>query len=111
MKYTDEEKTALEIYATGKQPSSSTSIDEDTILMGYGRLDYDFEFPLPADKIKEIKGTNSWSEWFKLKGYKRWNVINNETKEVNELGMWCTDAEINDIKNLEGNENFNFLEI
>ena len=45
---TPQEKIALEKYEKGEKFSVSTFIDEDTIILGYGKLDYDFEFPLPA---------------------------------------------------------------
>jgi hypothetical protein len=59
------EKIAQERYDNGEKPSISTFIDEDTIIMGYGKLDYDFEFPLPMETIKKIHGTISWSELMK----------------------------------------------
>jgi hypothetical protein len=31
----------------GQSFSVSSHIDEDTFVAGYGKLDYDFEFPLP----------------------------------------------------------------
>lgn len=58
-----EEQEAMRRYNLGQHYSCSTFIDEDTIVAGYGKLDYDFEFPLPTKLIKEIYGTTSWSEW------------------------------------------------
>ncbi len=63
---TKAEEIALEMYNKGKRWSCSTSIDEDTILMGYGQLSStDFEFPLPSDIILKEFGTHSWSEYLK----------------------------------------------
>lgn len=61
------EAEALLRYNKGEQFFTSTSIDEDTILAGYGKLDYDFEFPLPYFLIKMIYGTLSWGEYLKNK--------------------------------------------
>lgn len=58
----EEEKIAQERYDKGEKPYISTFIDEDTIIMGYGKLDYDFEFPLPVETVKKIHGTTSWRE-------------------------------------------------
>jgi hypothetical protein len=64
---TREEKIAQERYDNGEAPKISTFIDEDTIIMGYGNLDYDFEFPLPMETIRKIHGTTSWSKLLKMK--------------------------------------------
>ncbi len=64
---TPEEEIALERYNKGEEFSVSCFIDEDTIIMGYGNLDYDFEFPLPSSIVIKVYGTQSWSEYFKLK--------------------------------------------
>ena len=61
-------KIALERYNSGEPYFTSTFIDEDTILAGYGNLDYDFEFSLPREIIIKEFGTTSWREYFKLKG-------------------------------------------
>lgn len=52
------------LYNLGKKPECSTFIDEDTITMGYGRMDSlgDFQFPLPKFIIKNKMGSNKWSE-------------------------------------------------
>ncbi len=61
-------ETALEMYNRGKKWSCSTSIDEDTILMGYGSLgSTDFEFPLPSFIVIKEFGTESWIEYLKNK--------------------------------------------
>lgn len=65
---TPQEKIALEKYNKGEKFSVSTFIDEDTIILGYGKLDYDFEFPLPAYITVKEYGTQSWGQWFKNKG-------------------------------------------
>ena len=49
------------------KPSISTFIDEDTIIMGYGQLRYDFYFPLPKLIIKLKYGTISWRVYLKDK--------------------------------------------
>jgi hypothetical protein len=41
-------------------PSVSTFIDEDSIISGYGELDYDFKYPLPRWWIERKYGTTSW---------------------------------------------------
>lgn len=61
--YTKQEIEAIKRFKKGKKFSVSVFIDEDTIIAGYGHLDYDFEFPLPASYIKEIYKTTSWSEY------------------------------------------------
>lgn len=67
-KYIGEKETeALLRHNKGEQYSVSTSIDGETILAGYGILDYDFEFPLPNFVIKMEFGTLSWNEYLKIK--------------------------------------------
>lgn len=61
------EEIAIAKYNKGIPPSVSTFIDEDTIVLGYGKLDYDFEFPLPNSIIIKEYGTTSWAEYFKKK--------------------------------------------
>lgn len=48
-----------------KHPGSSTSIDEDTITLGYGKLGAlgHWQYPLPDFVIRYIYGTTSWEEW------------------------------------------------
>lgn len=70
---TPQEKIALEKYENGERYSVSTFIDEDTIILGYGRLDYDFEFPLPSYITVKVFGTQSWEEYFRLKEIKTEN--------------------------------------
>ena len=77
----ENKKIALERYFKGEQYNVSTFIDEDTIIMGYGELDYDFEYPLPKGIIINEYGTTSWREWFDMKGYHQYLTINNKTKE------------------------------
>ena len=91
------EEIAQERYDKGEIPSISTFIDEDTIIMGYGNLDYDFEFPLPIETIRKIHGTTSWSEKFKKQGYKRYLTTNKETEERSILG-WVKEEEIEQYK-------------
>lgn len=74
----NKEEEALYRYNNGEILNVSTFIDEDTIIAGYGNLDYDFEFPLPASKIREIYGTNSWNKYFK-------NVETNENFNNNNI--------------------------
>lgn len=69
MIYTENEKIAINKFENGEKHHCSTFIDEDTIIVGYGKLDYDFQYPLPPDYIKKIYGTTSWKEWLKNKGY------------------------------------------
>lgn len=61
---TQNEKIAVDRYNSGEIPNVSTFIDEDTIILGYGKLDYDFEFPLPNSIIIKDYGTTSWTEYF-----------------------------------------------
>ncbi len=90
---TPQETIAQQRYENGEQPSISTFIDEDTIIMGYGKLDYDFEFPLPFETIRQIHKTTSWSEKFKKEGYNRYITTNKETQEQCILG-WCKEETV-----------------
>lgn len=101
----DRTEKAIERYNNGEKYSISTSIDEDTILAGYGNLDYDFEFPLPPSIIEKEFGTTSWGTYFENKGMYRWISTHNETKQQSILARY-TEAEIEEIKKLPGNENF-----
>lgn len=102
--------TALERYRNGEKPWISTSIDEDTIVMGYGKLEFDgFEFPLPDEIVIEINGTLSWNQLFINKGYYHYNVTNKETGETTPLGLRQTDEEIKNLQEL--NPNFTFTKI
>lgn len=76
-----QEKIALEKYENGEEFSVSTFIDEDTIILGYGKLDIDFEFPLPSHITVKEYGTQSWVEYFRQKGVNRYLATNTETKE------------------------------
>lgn len=76
-----QEQIALERYNNGEKYLVSTFIDEDTIILGYGKLDMDFEFPLPAYITVKEFGTQSWTEYFKLKGLNKYLVTNLETNE------------------------------
>lgn len=50
------------LYCIGQKPYTSTFIDEDTITMGYGKLDGigEFEYPLSNRIVKKTFGTTSW---------------------------------------------------
>ena len=76
------EKLAIEKFNNGEVALVSTFIDEDTIIMGYGKLNITFEYPLPDYIICSIYGTTSWSKYFKNKNIHRYNGINKNTKEV-----------------------------
>ena len=84
---TREEKIAQERYDNGEAPKISTFIDEDTIIMGYGNLDYDFEFPLPMETIRNIHGTTSWSKLLKRKEVEEARL--QELEEVAERAYNC----------------------
>lgn len=99
--------TAQERYEAGEQYSVSISIDEDSILAGYGNLlSYDFEFPLPDETIIKIFGTTSWDKYYELKGLHRWNCINKTTNEVTPLGIRKTEEEMKLLREI--NPNFEF---
>ena len=102
---TPQEKIALEKYENGEEFSVSTFIDEDTIILGYGKLDYDFEFPLPANITVKEYGTQSWAEYFRLKGVNKYLATNTETKETS-ITPYFTKEEF--IKNQEMNPNFTY---
>ena len=51
---------AIRKFLRGEQYSVSTFIDEESILAGYGKLDLDFEYPLPSVIIKAIFGSLTW---------------------------------------------------
>jgi hypothetical protein len=93
----EKEKIALKRYQNSEKPFVSTFIDEDTIIVGYGKLDYDFEYPLPSNIIKDIYGTTSWDEWFKLKGLHRYETINKEG--VVTLTPYISHDQVEHIKN------------
>ena len=52
------------LYKIGRKPHVSTFVDEETITMGYGKLDFDglFQFPLPLKIIRKKYGTTKWSD-------------------------------------------------
>lgn len=65
--YNINQKIAIIRHNSGEPHNCSTSIDEDTIIAGYGELSYDFEFPFSNEMIHTIYGTNSWNEYNKMK--------------------------------------------
>lgn len=79
---TKEEQIAVDKYNNKEKYSVSTFIDEDTIIAGYGKLDIDFEFPLPSYLIVEIYGTQSWMQLYRNKGLFRYLTTNTKTKET-----------------------------
>lgn len=55
---------AVILFCLGVKCNVSESIDEDTIIAGYGKLyEYDFEYPLPRWIIIKMFGTTSWDEY------------------------------------------------
>jgi hypothetical protein len=96
---------ALEKYSKGIAPSVSTFIDEDTILLGYGELDYDFEFPLPKNIIIKEYGTTSWNEYFKLKGLNKYLITNLETEEQS-ISPYLSERDL--IESMMINEGFKY---
>lgn len=96
---------AIDLYNEGKKYSTSTSIDEDTILAGYGKLDYDFEFPLPPSLIIKEFGTTSWDEYFENKGYYRWRSTHKESGAVSIMPR-MTIEQVEETRQLKGNENY-----
>lgn len=65
MKYSIYTYIALFLYYIGIKWSWSTFIDEDSITMGYGKLDYigNFKLPLPSKIIKKkFKGCTKYSQ-------------------------------------------------
>jgi len=63
--YTEGEKEAVRRYKSGEKHFISSF--GDIILVGYGNVDYGFDYPLPNDYIKNIYGTLSWDELIKNK--------------------------------------------
>ena len=41
----------------------STFIDEESIIAGYGKLNYDFKYPFPRWLILKVWGTTSWKNF------------------------------------------------
>ena len=103
------EQIALNRYLNGEKYSVSTFIDEDSIVAGYGRLDLDFEFPLPSEIIRMEHGTLSWTEWFKLKGYYRYKMTNKSDKSYSSVSPLYNEEELAESKVL--NPNFTFEKI
>lgn len=100
------QKIALERYNNGEEYSVSTSIDEDSIIAGYGELGYtEFEFPLPIYKIIEIYGTTSWKQHLKNKNINQYLTINNQNK-IESISPYWTDEEFQ--KHKELNPDFKF---
>lgn len=103
------EKEAMKRYNRGEQYSTSTSIDEDTILAGYGQLGYtEFEFPLPNSIIVQIYGTNSWRQWFFNKGLHQYLTINRRDK-IESVSPYWTEEEFEKHKKLNPNSTFEKL--
>ena len=73
------ESVAVQLFINNIHYSTSTSIDEDSILAGYGNLDYDFQFPLPTNIIKSIFGTTSW----------RVHLNNTSDQAIQSLNVKC----------------------
>ena len=105
---TQNEQITLEKYTNGEPFSSSTFIDEDTIILGYGNLDYDFEFPLPAYITVKEYGTQSWTEYFRNKGLNRYITTNKDTKETS-ISPYFNNSELETHKLL--NSNFTFKKL
>lgn len=101
------EKIAVNRYESGEKHSTSCFIDDDTIIAGYGELDYDFEFQLPTIIIKDIYGTTSWSEYFKNKGLNRYKTISD--KGVVSITPYLNKEEIENLKN--DNPNYQIIEL
>lgn len=101
----ENEKIALDRYNNGEKFSSSTFIDEDTIILGYGNLDIDFEFPLPAHITVKEYGTQSWVQYFRNKGLNRYLIENKETLEKS-VSPYFNTQELE--KHKELNPNFKF---
>lgn len=92
------EEIAINIYNNGQTYSVSTFIDEDTIVAGCGKLDYDFEFPLPNEIIIKEYGTTSWWEYFNRRGLYQWLITDNILKSTYRSG-YMTEEEL--LKNTE----------
>jgi hypothetical protein len=105
---TQNEQIALERYNNGESFSSSTFIDEDTIILGYGNLDYDFEFPLPSYITVKEYGTQSWTEYFRNKDLNKYITTNKDTKETS-ISPYLNNIEFEAYKIL--NPNFIFEKI
>lgn len=105
---TPQEKIALEKYENGEKFSVSTFIDEDTIILGYGKLDYDFEFPLPAHITIKEYGTLSWTEYFRLKGVNKYIATNLKTLETS-ITPYFTREEFFEHQKLNPNFKFEIL--
>lgn len=104
---TQEEQIALERYNSGEQHNVSTFIDEDTIIDGYGKLDYDFEFPLPVDKIKEIYGTNSWSTYFEINNIHKYKMYSKDTNEyLGEYPLFLDNIKLEEVRKINPTINF-----
>lgn len=58
------EYIAIILYKLGFKPGATTFIDEDTIMMGYGKCHGVgvFEYPLPKKYVKKIMGCTTWIE-------------------------------------------------
>ena len=102
------EQIAIEKFNKGEEPFVSTFIDEDSIIMGYGDLNYDFEYPLPDYIIISKYGTTSWSEFFNNKGVFQYEVINNQTLE-SSITHYMTEDEF--LKAINLNNGFTFKKI
>ena len=59
---------AILLYKIGVKPSCSTFIDEETITVGYGKLDsvgY-FQYDLPRKYVHKLfKGCDTWDDYLK----------------------------------------------
>ena len=99
------EKLAIEKFNNGEVALVSTFIDEDTIIMGYGKLNITFEYPLPDYIICLFYGTTSWSKYFENKNIHRYKVINNKTKEVS-ISPYFTEEEF--LRTIKLNNNYMF---
>lgn len=93
----ENEKIAVERYNKGEKYSTSSFIDDDTIIAGYGNLDYDFEYPLPKYIIEDIFGTTSWREYLKLKGLHKYKTVNKEGKVA--ITPYLTNEQAEQMKN------------
>lgn len=105
---TPQEEIALEKYNKGEKFSVSTFIDEDTIILGYGKSDYDFEFPLPAHITVKEYGTQSWSEYFRQKGVNKYIATNLKTLEKS-ITPYFTREEFLEFVGLNPNFKFEML--
>lgn len=102
------EEIALERYNSAEQYSTSCFIDDDTIIAGYGKLDYDFEFPLPVEKIKEIYGTNSWNTYFEMNNILKYAMYSKDTSEyLGDYPFLLSFEELEEIR--KNNPDINFI--